>query len=205
MNIRTLLAPAAAFVLLQPGLACAKGAAAKEGGMASYKEYRLKEGFFACQVPADWAAYRDETGDRRQNAYALALTGPKDQGIAAQIIVAYYPPGNKLFPTADAYLARQFAKGPVKIKGETTSAVNAFPLGGSTAKSFTRDTFDYAPPHSMLTREVPVRQERAVLQSEKGLFVLGFSASRESFARHRAAYQKLLDTFRPFPPPQAGN
>ena len=192
-----LLAATLALAAAVPGRAAAKAPKSKSKKGASV-EYRLKEGYFRCQAPAGWQASREEREDRRQKVYGVAFLGPKGATVP-RLTVEFYAEGNALFSTAEEYLSRQTSEHPIKVQGESTGKPEEFSWKGAKATRFTRDGLEMHKAKSMEAEEVPTKEEHAVIGAPKGFFVLSLVSARSEFQAHRAAYQRVLDTFEPFP------
>jgi len=169
-----------------------------ENTPSGYKRVEPAKAAFACEVPSDWAPFRDSHDEERTKIFGLWLTGPKgDEPIAPHISLRYFTAENSLFPSAAAYLKRQLQPGIVQVRGEKTSAVAQIKVGGLAAKTFTRDTFEYWPPESLDTRQIKFRQEYVVMERAGGFYVLIFAAPTSHFENLRPVFQHVLDTFRP--------
>jgi hypothetical protein len=102
--------------------------------------------------------------------------------------------GNIYFASPEKYLDRQLKPGLVRLRGEETSAVREVTVGGRPGKAFTRDTFDFFPPDSLDTKEIPVRREHFVIPHRDGFIVILFSAPTKSHTRWRPVLEHLLET-----------
>lgn len=164
----------------------------------AYTSLDLKQGLFRCDVPADWWQSRDEHAESRTKVQGMHLVGPKEKApLAPTLSLRYFAPGNTVAPTAEAYLKRQLEPAPVPLKGEKTSEPKKVSAAGLPGESFVRDTFEFIPPRSLDTKQVPVREEYVILERKEGFFVLLYKAPSASFKRWRPAFQRVLDTFQP--------
>jgi len=158
-------------------------------------------GFFRCEIPSDWEMRKDtEYGVASKDTHSILLRGPESvDRLPATIVLAYYAPGNLLFDDAEKYLEAQTKPAIIPLLGEKTSNIKEVKIGKLNARTFTRSTLRYIPPHGSNPREIPMTEQHVVLDSEKGFFVLSYSAPGSIFREYCQIFRKILDTFQPFP------
>lgn len=145
---------------------------------------------FACPVPSGWTSTND--------AASLRMTGPADaNGVVSLIVVRYYPPDDKTFPSAAAYVKRQTDPPPFAIPGDKREPASAVAVAGRKATRVVKTSAIAVPPNSMKSKEIPTREEQVVVPGKRGFFVLMNDAPVSLAAPNRAAFKAVLDGFRP--------
>lgn len=145
---------------------------------------------FDCPVPSGWAS----TGD----AASRRMTGPADaDGVSSLIVVRYYPPDDKTFPSAEAYVKRQTAPPLFVIPGDKREAASKVVVAGRKATRLVKTSALEVPPNSMKSKEVATRQEQVVVPAKRGFFVLMNDAPASLVAPNRAAFKAVLAGFKP--------
>lgn len=145
---------------------------------------------FDCPVPTGWSASQEDT--------ALRLSGPSDKnGLSAFIVVRRYPPEQKSFANADAYMKTLMEKPLYEAPGTKIGPATATVVAGRKAQAFIKDGVAYVPPSRMDTKEIPTREEHVVVPAAKGFYVLMYYAPTSLFAKNRAAFKKVLSGFKP--------
>lgn len=163
------------------------------------KDFRLKEGFFSCKVPADWKLWRDEADDAADKTYGIVLKGPRTAGVAARITVFYYDPANRSFPSAGDYVKAQLGESPLGPDGLKRGPVEEIEVAGRKAQRFWRQSREFVPPDAVRAADVLLRQERVVVATSRGFFVLSLEVPETAFQRRLPVFEGVLATFRPFP------
>lgn len=145
---------------------------------------------FACPVPAGWTS----TGD----GASMRMTGPADaNGVVSLIVVRYYPPDDRTFPSAEAYVKRQTAPPLFAIPGDKREPASAVLVAGRKGTRVVKTSAVAVPPNSMKSKEIPTREEQVVVPGKRGFFVLLNDAPASLAAPNRAAFKAVLDGFRP--------
>jgi hypothetical protein len=145
---------------------------------------------FTCAAPPDWSARRRPDG--------IVFSGPRDEnGVASVIAIRYVGADNKLYATADEYVRRLTAKPDVAIPGRSVGTPTSASVAGRAARRVVSDVSDFVPPHSLKSKEVPVREEDLVVPAARGFYVVSFRAPRALFVRTHPTFARLLESFRP--------
>jgi hypothetical protein len=167
-------------------------------GTQSYSAYALKEGRFSCQIPKGWSQRREAGLEQKEKAYGVFLTGPRSEdGASTQIELRYYARGNTVFPKAEDFLKANLAPSVIPKKGEKPPVVEKTKVAGLPAKRFTRKSFQYIPPSSMDTKEIPISEEIVLVEAKEGFYTLSYAAPQSLDAKQRPVFQKVLQSFRP--------
>ncbi|MFI5363336.1 MAG: hypothetical protein ACHQ49_15320 [Elusimicrobiota bacterium] len=124
--------------------------------------------------------------------------GPRDQsGLSSMIVVRYYPPGDKSFPSAEAYAAAQTQKPLFQLPGDKRGPAAPTTVAGRKARRIVTEHSILYPPNSTLAKRVPMRMEQVVVPAERGFFVLLDDAPRSLSMKNRAAFKSVIAGFRP--------
>lgn len=167
-------------------------------GSQVYSAFTLKEGRFSCQIPSNWSSRREAGLEQKEKAFGVFLTGPRSsEGASTQIEVRYYAPGNAVFPKADDFMSANLKPSVIPRKGEKPPVVEKAVVAGLPAKRFTRKSFQYIPPDSMDTREIPISEEVVLIEAKDGFYTLSYSAPTSLDAAQRLVFQKVLNSFKP--------
>jgi hypothetical protein len=182
----------AALLLATAGLASAAA--------QSYAPYALKEGRFSCQVPKGWGTRRDVAVEAREKAFGVFLTGPRSaDGVAIKLDLRFYAPGNAVFGKPEDFMKANLQPDPIPRKGEKAPKVEKTTVAGLPARRFSRKSFEYVPPSSMDTKEIPVTEEVVLVEAKEGFYAMTYSGPDSLFAKNHAAFEKVLKSFRPTP------
>lgn len=166
-----------------------------EDGMFSFAQ-----GHFRCELPTVWKISRDEHEEERTHCYGVFLVGPQHKTpLPPTISARFFAPDNVYFRDAEHYLRRQLEPGLIQLQGETTSEPEQIELDGRPATTFVRETFEYFPPDSLDTKQIPVREEYYVVPHKGGFVVVIYKAPILDYDYWRPALERLLDTFRLLP------
>jgi hypothetical protein len=146
---------------------------------------------FECPTPPGWSAATTEDS-------VLRMTGPADDnGVQSLILVRYYAPGDKIFPNAEAYIARQTEAPLFDLPGDKRGSATAATVAGRKARRVVDESSISVPPNSLGSKKVAMRREHVVVPAERGFFVLLNDAPRVLAAKNRAAFSAVLAGFRP--------
>lgn len=170
-------------------LAAAVGAAAapKQGGKPVGKT--VVDASFELAVPAGWRSEPKPDG--------AMLTGPAAEGLASRVVARYVKPGNSLYATPEAYMARLNKPSSVPLKGWKNGPVETAEAAGRKALRMERDTFDYAAPDSVEPKEVAMREEHLAVPAAKGFYLLVYTAPKSIDAKQRKAFRAMVAGFKP--------
>ncbi|MFH0787171.1 MAG: hypothetical protein V2B13_06095 [Pseudomonadota bacterium] len=159
--------------------------------------------YFSCDLPSQWGAWIDEREEKRIKVYGVFLTGPKSiNGSPVTISVRFFSQANTIFKNEEDYIQRNAfpASDIPPLKGERFGPIQDISLAGRQAKIFERETFDYYPPHSLDTKEIPVKERIVVIPGrEDGFYVLFFKAPTLIFAQYAPVFEKVIHSFKPGP------
>ena len=155
-------------------LATSLGASARE---------TVVDASFEVRVPAGW------TLDRRDGA--AVLTGPAADGVASLISVRFVKPGHALYGTAEAYMKRMTRPADIPMPGWKDGPVTTVTSGGRKALRLVRDTSEFSAPHSMQTKEIPLREEHLAIPAAHGFYLLVYTAPRSIDKAQRAVFRAL--------------
>jgi hypothetical protein len=145
---------------------------------------------FAAALPEGWSP--------RQEPNAMLLTGPSDENrIRSRIVVRYYPPGDKTFSGADAYVKRQSSATMFDPPDAKPAVVTPTEAAGRKARRIVKELTKTADPGKMSSREIPSREELVVVEGKSGFYVLSYSAPAALFDANRAAFLAVLNAFKP--------
>ena len=145
---------------------------------------------FDCGAPKGWSAVAEEDG--------VTYLGPRDDHhVAAQVNVRYVAPSNVSYADADAYVARLTKKPTAEVPGWKTYPVEKAAVAGRAARRVRLDSSEFVPPHSRLTKEVPMWEEHVVIPASKGFYVVFYYAPKAIAAKNRAALRGVLKSFKP--------
>lgn len=157
---------------------------------------------FSCEIPSSWKDVDDAGAWAAPDGGAL-LSATFDRSSVEAYLARHAGAGEPAKDAARAGLSEVL--GVEKPRPRAKAKVTARTVAGRAAKSF--ETLedgrveDSAPgkgapppaPRAARKRRVAT----TVVEVEGGFWVLRLSASEASFARHRAAYERLLATFKP--------
>ncbi|MBI4423007.1 MAG: hypothetical protein HY554_04740 [Elusimicrobia bacterium] len=161
------------------------------------KTFRMEGGAFSCELPAGWAVAPDV--QRARKIQGVVARGPATPGGAALLAVDFYERGNEEFADAETFVERQGEDPLQGISGDAAAKVERMRWKGRKARRVSRERVVSLEPKALESKRVMRREELVVWQHARGIFVLPLSAPTAEFAARRAAFERLLETFAPFP------
>lgn len=145
---------------------------------------------FESAAPKGWTTVPEEDG--------VTYLGPRDEHqLASQVHVRYVAPGDPAYADADAYVARLTKKPSLEVPGWKTYPVEKTTVAGRAARRVRLDTSEFVPPHSRLSKEVPLTEEHVVVPAAKGFYVIYYAAPASIAGKGRAALKRVLAGFKP--------
>ena len=158
----------------------------------------------ACQPAASQPAARRQgpsmgLTDAERGVFPLRMRGPGTlEGIASEISIAYYAPGNLLHKTAEHYVRLHAA--PVfgeAQPGENYSQQREITLAGRGGLRFERTKLERCGPRSLNPIQTPVYEGFVVLPAKAGFYVLRCRAGLPMRAAVTALFEAVLASFKP--------
>ena len=161
----------------------------------------VEPGHFEVGVPAGWSRQGPSMGltDAERGVFPLRMRGPGTLGgIASEISIAYYAPGNLLHKTAEHYVRLHAA--PVfgeAQPGENYSQQREITLAGRGGLRFERTKLERCGPRSLNPIQTPVYEGFVVLPAKAGFYVLRCRAGLPMRAAVTALFEAVLASFKP--------
>jgi hypothetical protein len=181
---------AAAALLL---VALAGGAGAQE---AAFKPYVMDNGYFSCDIPADWDLQRDAVEVEEYRIYEIALNGPAR---FTSIAVRYLLKDNSDFTGYKDFLSRNSKN----VLGETDNPrehygpVTKVRLDGRPAFELKRDRLTYLHPESTSDESVRLIEVLDVVPMKDGSFyVLHYTAEAGVFEEFLPVFKRVVGSFK---------
>jgi hypothetical protein len=157
-------------------------------------------GHFSCEVPRKWGIWTDAYHDERSKVYTIYSIGPQVQkGARVMIGIEYYADGNDTFKSEEQFIKRNTSLPSImpKVKGEKLTPIRKITVAEREARTFDRDTFEYYPPKSMHTKEIPMKNRIVVVPAKEGFYVLFYDAPTEVFEQYAPIFDRVLQSFKP--------
>lgn len=132
--------------------------------------------------PKGWRAKPEKNG--------YAFFGPSAGGAGALIALRCYAPGDRLYPSADAFLERRRSTA-VPVAGERLSPVRRLRVAGRPARAFTRESPQTAP-NTMSAKSLRVTEETVVVERAKGFCGLTLRAASSAFPERKRDFDGFL-------------
>lgn len=145
----------------------------------------MAEAAFDVKPPKGWKLER--------RGPTAVMTGPKAEGLAAQISVRFVRSDHELYGTPEAYMKRLTKPSSIPLEGWTTGTVEQTKVAGLKALKLERDTTDSSDPHSMDAKMVAVREEHLAAAAKGGFYLLVYTAPRSIDDKQRKVFRRLVE------------
>lgn len=159
---------------------------------ARYAAYESPRRTFACDVPVSWKGFEEDT----PSGSAAHFLGPAEADGAwrAALHVHFMETGKPGFVPIEAAIKR--AQRPEKATSRQATALTRRRLRGRAARRFEATETRLLPRGRVPSRPVLLHHYYAFLPAGDGYFLIDLSSTRETYQRHRDAFERALDTFR---------
>ena len=167
----------------------------------AFGEYLSEGGYFKVILPPGWGKIEQTFGlsSEEKKVYGIDVLGPSSEdGIGSKISVHYYAPGNLLHKTMEKFITThaQPVLG-VDLDGREYGQVKDDRVAGRDAKVFERRVYEYIPPHAIKPKKVGVYERFVVMPSNKGFYVLRYTAPEDIAEKYQGVFEKVISSFEP--------
>jgi hypothetical protein len=167
----------------------------------AFEEYLSEGSYFKVILPSGWSKTEEGFGlsAEEKKVYGIDVLGPSSKdGIVSKISVHYYAPGNLLHKTMGTFItihARPVLG--VNLDGREYGQVKDDRVAGRPAKVFERRVYEYIPPDAFKPKKIAVYERFVVMPSNKGFYVLRYSAPEDIAEKYQSVFEKGISSFEP--------
>jgi hypothetical protein len=167
----------------------------------AFEEYLSEGSYFKVILPSGWSKTEEGFGlsAEEKKVYGIDVLGPSSKdGIVSKISVHYYAPGNLLHKTMETFItihARPVLG--VNLDGREYGQVKDDRVAGRPAKVFERRVYEYIPPDAFKPKKIAVYERFVVMPSNKGFYVLRYSAPEDIAEKYQSVFEKGISSFEP--------
>jgi hypothetical protein len=165
----------------------------------AFEEYVSEGGYFKVSLPSGWSKIEQTFGlsAEEKKVYGIDVLGPNSEdGIVSRVSVHYYAPGNLLHKTMETFItihARPVLG--VNLDGREYGQVKDDRVAGRPAKVFERKVYEYIPSDVFKRKKIAVYERFLVVPSNKGFYVLRYSAPEDIAEQYQGIFDKAISSF----------